>query len=100
MDQLREFQCDGRIVDWLWGLSKFRIEDEIHIQGNICPVLFFTLSPELSSDKFKTGQIPIFPIISLQTQLCLGEFKTGQNCLQVLKGENNTGQNNPVYRSN
>lgn len=30
-------------------------------------------------------------------QFCLGKFKSGQNHLQVLKGDNNTGQNNPVY---
>lgn len=28
----------------------------------------------------------------IKTQLCLGEFKTGQNCLQVEKGENYTKQ--------
>lgn len=29
--------------------------------------------------------------------VCLGNFKIGQNCLQVLKDENNTQQTNHVY---
>lgn len=44
-------------------------------------------SPLLSVGQLKTGQ----------TQLYLGEFKTGRNCLRVQKGKITRGENNPVY---
>lgn len=50
--------------------------------------VLFLLS--LSASGFKTGQISMFQLISLQAQLCLGKFKTGQNCSQ--EGRNNTGR--------
>lgn len=59
------------------------------IQENIRPVLF---SP-LSNLKFGKYYAPKY---LLSTKSCLGgELKTVPNHLQVLKGENNTGQKNP-----
>lgn len=55
-------------------------------------VLFSPLLPSLSLGEFKTGRVTMFQIISLKIQLCSGEFKMGQNCSQVGKGENYTGQ--------
>lgn len=46
-------------------------------------ILFSPLLPLLSSGKIKSGWIPISQNITLKTQWCLGEFKTGLNCLQV-----------------
>lgn len=34
----------------------------------------------------------MFKIISIQIQLCLGEFKAGQNRFQMKKVENNKGR--------
>lgn len=62
------------------------------IQGNIHPVLFSPLSPSLPASKFKTERIPMSQTIFPYSQLCMGEFKMGQNRSQVEKGENNTGQ--------
>lgn len=62
------------------------------------PVLFLPLTPSLSVDEFKTGRIPKSQINSLITQLCLGEFKTGQNHLQMQMGENNTGWKQPCIQ--
>lgn len=52
-------------------------------------------------------QITISQIISLFTQLCLGEFETRWNRLQVWKGDNYTGRKitwykvlNPIYQMN
>lgn len=57
------------------------------------PVLF-SLPPKFAlvvSRKFKTVKL---------SQLCLGEFKLGRNCLQVKKGELYTGKNKPNIKSN
>lgn len=51
------------------------------------PLLFSLLSPSLSAGEFKAGQIQMSQMTSLLTQLCLGEFKTGRNCVQVFMGE-------------
>lgn len=40
----------------------------------------------------RTGEIPMFPILSLLKHNCLSEFKTGQNLLKVKKGEYFTGR--------
>lgn len=62
------------------------------------PVLFL-LPPKFAlvvSRQFKTGE---FRYLKL-SQLCLGEFKLGRNCLQVKKGELYTGKNKPNIKSN
>lgn len=66
------------------------------IQGNIRTLLISPLSPSLSLGKYKIWRFPLSETIFLYSQLRLGKFKTGQNCLQVKKNENN-GKNNPVY---
>lgn len=60
-------------------------------------VLFSPLSPLLSVCEFKTWQIPLSQTIFPYYQLCMGEFKTGQNRSQVKRSENNPGRKNPVY---
>lgn len=44
----------------------------------------------LSAGKFNTEQIWKSQIISLYTQICVGEIKTVRNCLQLKKDQNNT----------
>lgn len=55
--------------------------------GKCSPLLSSLLSPSLSAGEFKAGQIQMSQMTSLLTQLCLGEFKTGRNCVQVFMGE-------------
>lgn len=45
--------------------------------------IFAPFALVISGQIFKTGQIKMSHIISLLTQLCLGKFKTGRNCLQL-----------------
>lgn len=47
------------------------------------PVLFSPLSPSLSQGEFDSKRFPMSQNITLKTQRCLSEFKTGRNCLEV-----------------
>lgn len=53
------------------------------------PVLFSLFLPSMSAIKFNTWQIPMSNNFSFKHN-CLGEFKTGQDCLQMYKGKNYT----------
>lgn len=60
------------------------------------PVLLLPLLPLLSAGSFKSGCLPMSQII-FYTQVCLGEFKTRRNRLQVYRRAKITqGQNSPV----
>lgn len=56
--------------------------------GNIRPRLYCRPCCLISAE-FKTEWFPMSQTIFLYWQLCLGEIKTGRNCLQVEKSENN-----------
>lgn len=56
--------------------------------GNIRPRLYCCPCC-LIAGEFKTEWFPMSQTICLYWQLCLGEIKTGRNCLQVEKNENN-----------
>lgn len=62
------------------------------IQGNIRPRFIF-----VPRCQWANLSETVFSLISLLSQLCQGKFKTERNRLQVLKAENNTGENNSVY---
>lgn len=59
--------------------------------------IFLPLSTFFSTGKFKTGQISLVQIISFETQLCLGKFKTGKTLCKWRKAKITTEKNNPVY---
>lgn len=64
-------------------MERRKIKTNYCIQENICTRFIFTPSAIVRCGDFKTGRVPISQIISLETQLCLGEFKTRRRILQV-----------------
>lgn len=53
------------------------------------PVFFSPLSPSLPAGEFMTGRIEMSQIISLETQLCLGETVCKRRRAKITWGENN-----------
>lgn len=60
------------------------------LQRNICPRFFFAPFVLVVSGQISGLANSNVPNYLFDTQACLGEFKTVQNNLQVLKAENNT----------
>lgn len=58
-------------------------------------VLFLLLSLLLSSSEFKTDRIPMSQIITVETQLSLGEDRV--NLFAIVEGQKLHNENNPVY---
>lgn len=60
-------------------------------------VLFSPLSPSLSQGEFDTRRFPMSQNITLKTQRCLSEFKTGNKIWKCRMAKITQGENNPLY---